>query len=107
MKHSPQIIELPDRSSRIVGPLLAAALVILAVAVWQISAALGVGFVIISAGVAVRQVCEGVGYLLWRKRQGEAELARELAIGRAKMLVAREGRPMIVIDQDKGDSYGS
>lgn len=75
------ILELPndDRprhhwGQTLVAGLLAAALVILALALWQMSAGLSIGVAAIGVGIGIERAMYGASALILNARRGQAEL---------------------------------
>lgn len=60
----------------IIGGLIAAAGVVLAVAIWQVSAGLSVGIMAVCFGIGARQALLGLGHVIYNVQAGRAELER-------------------------------
>lgn len=104
MGNKPTVVELDEKKSdnwsSFIGVLVAVALVIIAVAVWQIASALSIGCVAVSGGIAIREACRGIGYLILTRGHARAEVARALGETKAQQIAARTGAPL-VIDQPR------
>lgn len=94
-----------DGVASLVGALAAVALVIIAVAVYQISSALSIGCVAISAGIGVREACRGVGYLILARGHANAEVTKALGEGKAAVIAARTGQQPVTMYQPPSPRY--
>jgi hypothetical protein len=63
-------------AATIIGGLIAAAGVVLAVAIWQVSAGLSLGIIAVCFGIGARQALLGLGYVIYSVQSGRAELER-------------------------------
>ena len=76
------VLELPDDRQRhhwgqtLVAGLVAAAIVIVAVALWQMSAGLSIGVAAIGVGIGVERALYGAGVFILNARRGQADLLR-------------------------------
>ena len=92
-----EIVELPSGDGKIViGLLLSLAAVIVAIAVWQVSAYVGIAVLClgggIGIGIGIERTCRGFALLYLYRRRGDAELAEALGRGKAAIIAARRER---------------
>ena len=94
--YTPIMVEVPNESGpppwvpATIGLLGSIAAVILAIAIWQMSAAVSIGVMAVGVGVGLRQTFVGIAYwraaeLAGRARMIEADAARIVAVQQARL----------------------
>ena len=99
-----QVVELPESNTASEWKVAAGfagslAAIILSVALWQVSAYVGIALLCVGVGVGIKQTCQGLALLVLYRSRGQAELARAIGESKAKMIAARSG--VVTIDQPR------